>query len=139
MKTFARVLLVIVGSGLAYPQGRGGADWTTAGNDAQRSSWVRSDAKISRESMQKPGFEFIWKLKLNNTARQSNAITAPALLDRYIGYRGFRSLGFVGGSSNAVFSMDTDLGRLEWERRFPSPSSAAATSECPGGMTANIT
>ncbi len=28
-------------------QGRGGAEWTTSGGDAQRSSWIRSDPRIS--------------------------------------------------------------------------------------------
>jgi hypothetical protein len=31
--------------------GRAG-DWTTSGNDAQRSNWVRSDAKISVAGLQ---------------------------------------------------------------------------------------
>ena len=35
-----------------------GTDWTTAGFDAQRSSWVRRDPKISTESVQRPGFKW---------------------------------------------------------------------------------
>jgi outer membrane protein assembly factor BamB len=120
--------------------GRGAADWTTGAGDAQRSFWVRTDAKISKESMQKPGFQFLWKLKLDNDPRQLNSLTPPVLLERYIGYRGFRSLAFVGGSSDKVFAIDTDLGRIEWQNRF---SSASPTQDgslvCPGGMTANLT
>src|SRR5690349_12914027 len=70
--------------------GRGAADWITNGGDAQRSSWIRTDAKISKDSLQKPGFQFLWKVKLGSDPRQS-ALTALVLLDRYIGYRGFRS------------------------------------------------
>ena len=40
----------------AHAQFRGGQEWTTAGGDAQRSSWVRSDPKISVERIAKPGF-----------------------------------------------------------------------------------
>ncbi len=119
-------------------QGRGGGDWNTAGNDAQRSSWVRSDAKISPQSMQKPGFQFLWKLKLANEARQMNSITPPSLVDRHIGYRGFRSFAFIGGSSNAAFGIDSDLGRLEWERRLGPAPAAGGTPGCPGGLTAGI-
>ena len=46
-----------------------GGDWMTIGNDAQRSSWVRSDAKISIDTMRKPGFELVWKVKVKNEAR----------------------------------------------------------------------
>src|SRR5688572_27027484 len=91
-----------------------GVDWMTSNGDAQRSAWVRADAKISKESIQdqkrKQGFQFLWKLKLNNKPRQLNSLTPPATLERLIGYRGFRMLGFVGGSSDAIFTIDTDLG-----------------------------
>ena len=127
--------------GVARAQGwRGGGDWTTSGNDAQRSSWVRTDGKISKESVQKPGFQFLWKLELDNDPKQLNSLTAPVLLDFYIGHRGFRSLAFVGGSSDNVFAIDTDLGRIEWQKHFPSGSPQQGGSlACPGGMTANVT
>ncbi|MCI0389727.1 MAG: hypothetical protein MOB07_13325 [Acidobacteria bacterium] len=135
---------VIAWTGDAKAQ-RGGADWMTSNGDAQRSSWIRGDAKISKESMQqkpgqKPGFQFMWKLKLNNKARQLNSLTPPSTLERLIGYRGFRMLGFVGGSSDNIFVIDTDLGRMEWEKRLTSNvSSQAGSLACPGGMTTGVT
>src|SRR5882757_8823773 len=96
--------------------GRGGGDWTTSGNDAQRSGWVRTDAKISPAGMAKPGFSFLWKQKLVTDAKQLNSLTSTVILDRYIGYKGFRSLGFLGGSGDHVIALDTDLGRLEWKK-----------------------
>jgi outer membrane protein assembly factor BamB len=113
-------------------------DWTTSGYDAQRSMWVRSDPKISVASMQKPEFKFLWKLKLNNTARQLSSLTTPVLMDRLIGYRGFRTLGFVGGSSDKVFVIDTDLGKMEWEKELSASPQQAGTVECPGGLTSAL-
>ena len=46
--------------------GRGGSQWLTALADAQRTSWVRTDDKISVAALSKPGFELQWK----NEARQ---------------------------------------------------------------------
>src|SRR5947207_15964378 len=89
-----------------------GGDWTTSGADAQRSSWVRADPRISPDSMRKPGFQLAWKVKL------ASELTPPALLDRYIGYRGFRSLGFLGAGSDNIYAIDTDLGRIEWQKHF---------------------
>src|SRR5262245_29398889 len=125
----------------AHAQGRVGYEWMTDNGDAQRSSWIRTDPKISIESMQKPGFKFLWKLKLNNDPRQLNSLTPPSLLDLLIGFRGFRSLAFVGGSSDRVFVIDTDLGRMEWEKQLStgSLSSRGGSPPCPGGMTAGIT
>ena len=129
-----------IGTGLA--QGRP-SDWMTSNGDAQRSAWIRADAKISKESIEKKGqegFQFLWKLKLKNTPRQLNSLMPPSTLERLIGYRGFRMLGFVGGSSDAIFTIDTDLGRMEWERRLVSSAPAApGTLACPGGMTTGVT
>ncbi len=58
MRRFTTAVLILSASaGTAYAQ-RGGGDWTTEGNDAQRSSWVRADPKINRDSIQKPDFKF---------------------------------------------------------------------------------
>ena len=116
-----------------------GTDWTTSGFDAQRSSWVRRDPKISTGSLAKPGFQLAWKRQIENTARQLNSLTPPALFDFYIGYRGFRSLAFLGGSSGRLLALDTDLARMEWEESFGSGSSTEGSLDCPGGMTANVT
>jgi len=118
--------------------GRGGG-WTTGGADAQRDFWVRADPKISRESMQKPGFQLLWKVKLNNQPMQMNSLTSATTLEGYIGYRGFRTLAHLAGSSNHVFAIDVDLGRLEWEKALPSSgASQGASAMCPGGMTAEV-
>src|SRR5262245_59596866 len=144
MRRFAAVIIVCFGcfvswTDAANAQGRGGADWMTGNGDAQRSSWVRTDAKISVETMQKLGFQLLWKMKLKNEPRQLNALTPPATLDRLIGYRGFRMLGFFGGSSDAIFTIDTDLGRMEWEKRLVSTApSQVGTLACPGGMTTGV-
>ena len=125
------ILVSIAGS--VYGQGgRGGVDWTTTGNDAQRSNWIKADAKISAESLRKPGFAFLWKVKLANSPSQ------PMLIDRYIGYRGFRSLGFAGTASDKIFALDTDLGRIEWQMQLKGTASPAATAACPGGMTSAL-
>ena len=128
MRRFARALapvvciLLVVSEALAQ---RGGADWITAGNDAQRSNWVRSDGKISVASMSKPGFEVVWKLKPQNSARQLNTLTPPSMIEFYISHRGFRSLGFFGASGDRVIGVDIDLGNTEWEKTF-------ATAMTPG-------
>ncbi|HXK03569.1 MAG TPA: PQQ-binding-like beta-propeller repeat protein [Verrucomicrobiae bacterium] len=118
--------------------GRGAGDYSTIGSDAQRSSWVRTDAKISPAALQKPGFEFLWKVKLEGDGRQANALTPAALLTFYIGYRGFRALAFSGGSADKVLAVDTDLGRVEWTKSLMSGTAPQGTAACPGGMTANV-
>ncbi|HEY4087919.1 MAG TPA: hypothetical protein VGM43_18390 [Bryobacteraceae bacterium] len=129
---------VLAIAGIAAAQGRGAGGWTTEGSDAQRTSSVESDPQISVANMEKPGFKFLWKVKANNEARQGASLSQALILDRYIGYRGFRSYAFFGGTSNNAVTLDTDLGRIEWTRHFDAPAAPAGTAACPGGMTSGI-
>jgi outer membrane protein assembly factor BamB len=114
--------------GAAHAQfGRGGG-WATSGSDAQRSFWVRADPKISKDSMQKPGFQFLWKIKLPSDPKQSNSMAPPVLLEGYIGYRGFRSLGYVTSGPDNIVGIDTDLGRIEWQKRAAAQPGCASNA-----------
>jgi outer membrane protein assembly factor BamB len=129
----------LLGAGTARAQfGRGAGEWNTAGADAHRSSWVRTDPKISAAALAKPGFAYLWKLKLDNAPRQQNGLSPALVMSGYIGYRGFRTLGFVGGASDKSFGVDVDLGRLEWQKPLPGGAAAAGTAACPGGLTSNV-
>jgi outer membrane protein assembly factor BamB len=139
-----RTALALLLIGLGIPsslraQARGG-EWTTSGGDAQRTAWVRADARLTKEAVQEGQFRFLWKAGFDNDSRQLNALTEPILEDRLIGYRGFKALAFVGGSADRLFAIDSDLARPYWTTHL---TYAAATGgqppsswECPGGLIA---
>ena len=142
MKTLTHRLASTAGctlifAGLAAAQFGGGPAWNVTGGDAQRTSWVRTDAQISPANMQKPGFKFLWKIKLNNEAKGDYALSQAVEFPRYISYRGFRSYAFFGGASNTAITLDSDLARVEWEHKY-NVSTPAPTPGCPGGMTAGV-
>src|SRR6266853_444859 len=86
---------------------RGGQEWLTSNADAQRSSWMRTDTKISVDSMRN---------------------------------RGFKSMALVGGSSDTLYAIDIDLGRIYWKTHFTSTAPRQNSSTlCPGGLTASAT
>ena len=150
---YARIALLTLGSAAATPpgigaQGRGGAEWTTSGGDAQRTSWIRSDPRISVASMAKGAegfgpFKFLWKLKVDSDPRKPNPLTQPVLLDRIIGFRGFKSVAFVATNSGTVYAIDTDFGTGLWKVHLnygaSLPPVTIGTAECPAGMTATLT
>src|SRR5205085_1409229 len=103
----------------AYAQvGRGGSEWLTARGDAQRTSWIRTDALISVPAMSKPGFELQWKTTLENASRGmfglGQGVTAP-------GVTLFVPTSIVTGSANNVYAVDSDTGYLVWQRHFAAP------------------
>jgi outer membrane protein assembly factor BamB len=115
--------------------GRGGSEWLTAGGDAQRTSWIRTDAHISVDSMSKPGFELQWTTKLENPNRQAYGLGQGVSAS---GVTLFVPLSVVTGSSNNVYGIDSDTGYVVWQRHFEAPMSSP-TASCPGGTTSAAT
>ena len=146
----SRVLTVAtcaaIASSLLHAQGRGGVEWTTGGYDAQRTASIKSDPRISVQTLQKPGefgaFKFLWKLKLEYDPKAPTALTQPILLDRIIGFRGFKSIAFVGTQSETVHAIDIDMGEPLWKYHInysaSPPPVLNVTNECPGGLVAPL-
>ena len=125
----ASIGLALAAAVAVRAQGRGGSAWTTAGGDAQRTSWVKTDPRISKETLQKAGeFQLLWKMKLDNQARQLESLTQPVLLSNIISYKGFKALAFVGGSSDNVYSLDYGLSKTFWARRLSAPAASQSAS-----------
>jgi len=145
MKSITRVVgcMCALASAAVLAQGRGGGEWTTSGYDAQRTAWLRGDARLTKQAVQKGEFQFLWKAKFDNDARQLNSLTQPILLDRLIGFRGFKALAFIGGSDDRLFAIDTDLGRPYWTTVLNYSANTggqpAPSWECPGGLIATPT
>ena len=134
----AVAMMLVCGAPVHAQFGRRVAEWMTDGSDPQRSHSIAADPKISPEAMREPGFQLLWRIKLDNKSVQLNSLTPAMLLDRYIGYRGFRSLAFLSGSSNMVFGIDTDLSRLEWQQKLSDAPVEQRSAACPGGVTSNV-
>lgn len=131
---------VVASIALVTAQGRGAGEWTTSGFDAQRTGWVRADARLTKAAVQKGELKFLWKAKFDNEARQLESLTAPVLQDFFVGYRGFKSMAFLGGSGDKVFAIDTDLARPYWTAPITygvaTGGQPPSSWECPGGLAA---
>jgi hypothetical protein len=138
--TLTAIFFVLFTTGLVSAQARSAPDWTTQGFDAQRTSWMRVDPYISVDTL--PKFQFLWKLKVDNESRHGNSLTAPVALGNLMTFRGFKSLIFVGGSSNNVYGIDYDFGTMFWRTHHNYAAGAreyAGSPTCPGGMSLPLT
>jgi len=124
--------LSLASAAITQAQGRGGGAWSTAGGDAQRTGWVRTDPRITKESAAKPGLQLLWKRQLQKGAA---SFTQPVLLPNIISYKGFKALAFLGGPADAVYSIDYDLNRMFWETRLSSAAKGTLPA-CAGGTIA---
>jgi len=129
-------LSILVASSLVVAQpGRGGSQWLTAFADAQRTSWVRTDDKISVAALSKPGFALQWRVKLDNQPRGAHGLAQGVTAN---GVTLFVPMSVVAGSSNNVYGIDNDLGYIVWQRHFDA-ALPASTGACTGGITSAAT
>jgi outer membrane protein assembly factor BamB len=119
------LLIAVLCSGAVFGQRAG--DWPSAGGDAQRTGWERSDSRITRDNVNE--FKLVLKQKLDNGASGPRATTPPVIIGLLISYRGFKELAFVQGSSNKLWAFDADMDRLFWKRQIEASgaSTCAAT------------
>jgi len=127
--------VAVLGVGTAYTQfvRGGGADYNTTGVDAQRTSWVRTDRFISKDSFGKGGFQLQWKLRVENTPRQLTSLVGGTTSGGGL----TKPLNVIVGTNNTLTTIDNDTGVQGWVTHFNVAVPAASTIACPGGMTAN--
>jgi hypothetical protein len=134
--TFVVLASVIAGSmTFAQPGRGGGSPWLTSLADAQRTSWIRTDDKISVGALSTPGFELQWKTTLANQARGVYGLAQGVSAS---GVTLFVPMSVVAGSSNNIYGIDNDIGYVVWQRHFDA-TLPAPTLECPGGIAAAAT
>ncbi|HYP12343.1 MAG TPA: PQQ-binding-like beta-propeller repeat protein, partial [Bryobacteraceae bacterium] len=120
-RTHSLVLTAVLASSVALPQAA--VDWPSYGGDARRTGWERSDTRITKDNVK--DFRLVLKRKLEGTATGPYTSTAPVIIGRLISYRGFKELGFVSNNAGDLWSIDVDLNRVFWKKRYPAASNGA--------------
>jgi hypothetical protein len=113
-------------------------DWMTHSADPQRTAWQKNESKITRDNVK--DFKLLWKLKLDNEPKALHALMEPLIVGNIGTDRGAKELVIVAGSSDNVYAVDADLGRIFWKTHFSYTSETPQTQNsswlCPGGLTA---
>jgi outer membrane protein assembly factor BamB len=137
----AACLLATTWAAAAGAQSPRKANWLTDGGDPQRTSWQRNETLLSPTSVK--GMKLVWKLQLDNQARQLHNLFPPLVVGEVATAQGIRQIGVVAGVSDNIYGIDLDSGRQIWKHTFdytvPPPSGRAHYMLCPGGLTATPT
>lgn len=115
------------------------ANWLTDGGDPQKTSWQKNETLISPATAK--NMKLIWKLQLDNEARQMHNLFPPLIVSDVQTPQGKKQIGVVAGVSDNVFGIDLDTGKQIWKRHFDSTYQPSTTGRgyyplCPGGLTA---
>lgn len=114
------------------------ASWLTFGGDAQRSGWAREETTITKENVK--DLQLDWKLKLDNEPKELNGLTAPVVINPVYTNHGSFEYVIVGGSSDNLYTIDADTGKLAWSKHFtneaPRPVSSTPEGDyfCPDAL-----
>jgi outer membrane protein assembly factor BamB len=92
------------------------ASWLTFGADPQRSGWAKEETDISPTSVK--GLQLLWKLKLDNQPKGLNSLTPPIVINPVYTNHGAETYVVVGGSSDNLYVIDADTGKLVWQKHF---------------------
>ena len=132
MRRFGFLLLAL---GCSYAWS---ADWLTDAGDPQRDGWQRQETVLNRNDVH--SLQIIWKLQLDNKPREMHSFLPPLVVDGVSTPNGPKQLVIVAGSSDNIYAIDADTGKLQWERHFEYPpihsSRRPGDTLCPGGQSA---
>jgi outer membrane protein assembly factor BamB len=113
------------------------AGWTTFSGDPQRTGWAKSETEFNKDNVK--NLKLQWSLKLDNAAKELNGLTAPLVTRNLITPKGFRELVVVAGASDKVFAIDSDTGKLFWQRTLTiegTPKQKMSHWLCPNALNA---
>jgi outer membrane protein assembly factor BamB len=110
--------------------------WTTFGGDPQRTGWNKFENEITPESA--PKLKLEWSIKLDNAPMALHGLTAPIARAQLYTASGVRDLVIVAGSSDKLFTIDADTGKLYWQKALLKESAPQRTPTwlCPNALTA---
>jgi len=100
-------------------------NWNTARGDAAHEGWQKVETELSPDSIAGK-FKFLWKIKLGDEEKATNSFSEPLLIGRLINAHGFKDL-VLWADTDTLYAVDSELGSLEWKKRF---DVASSTSPC---------
>jgi hypothetical protein len=130
---FAVSLSFFLIPGLAVAQN----EWLTWGYDQQRTGWNQSETTLTKENVSQ--LELKWKSQLSTPPKEVvlSTLTAP-LVASVNTPQGQVTRVFVVGSDNTVYAIDSETGKVSWQKRIPNTltSPRAPDYRCPNTQNA---
>jgi outer membrane protein assembly factor BamB len=103
------------------------ASWPTFGADPQRDGWAKDETIISPTTVK--NLQLLWKLKLDNEPKELTSLTSPVVINPVYTNQGAETYIVVGGSSDNLYVIDSDAGKLVWKRHFANSAPPHPTRE----------
>src|SRR5262245_5531719 len=94
------------------------ADWLTDGGNPQRTAWQKDEKILTLSNVK--DMKLLWKLKLDNQPRVMHSLFPPLIIERVMMPDGPRQLAITAGSSDNIYAIDVEKGKVIWKKHFQS-------------------
>lgn len=110
------------------------AEWLTFGGDAQRTGWAKAEKLLTKDSLK--NFGLLWKLHVDNESKELISLTAPVVVEDVYTSKGVKDIVVVAGSSDNLYTIDADTGKLFWQKSFSVDAKPKQKPHwlCPNGL-----
>lgn len=126
-------VIAICAAGLAMA-----AEWPTDGGNPKRDAWQRDEKILTKANVK--NLKVLWSLKLDNQPREMHSLFPALIAEKVTTAGGPRQIAIVAGSSDNIYAIDVDTGKLVWKKHFeyPAPATRGRPGDplCPTGLTA---
>lgn len=102
---------------LPVARSQSSAEWTTNSADPQRDGWQRHETRINTHSVQR--FHLLWSVKTGNKPTGTASMTEPVILSDVQTPAGKMSLAIIAGSSDNIYGIDAETGKMIWQKHLP--------------------
>lgn len=115
-----------------------GADWPTDGGNSQRTAWQRDETILNKQNVK--NLKLLWKIKLDNVPQEMHSLFPPLIIGKLETRSGPKQVAIQAGSSDNIYAIDVETGKMLWKRHFeyPTPARRGRPGDplCPPGLTA---
>ena len=105
----------------AHGQSTGAPEWTTDSFSPQRDAWQRDETKLTTQNAK--NIQMLWKVKTDNKTMGMQSFREPLIISGVKTAAGVQTLTIVAGSSNDVYAVDVDSGKIVWQKHLKWSSS----------------
>lgn len=115
-----------------------GAEWPTDGGNTKRTAWQQDEKILNKNNVK--NLKILWKIKLDNQPQEMHSLFPVLIAENVKTSSGSKQILIEAGSSDNIYAIDAETGKLLWKKHFeyPTPAKRGRPGDplCPTGLTA---
>ncbi|HXN09595.1 MAG TPA: PQQ-binding-like beta-propeller repeat protein [Steroidobacteraceae bacterium] len=119
------VLFTLLGATPSFAQSGAAAppanDWPTYGYDQERTGWNRGETALDKTNVSKLKVQWSTQLSTPPTAVALATLSPPVIAAGVPPAAGPKNLLYLLGADDTLFALDTDTGKVLWQKTYPNP------------------